>query len=93
MNIVKVNAQVPALNVRQLFNPLFYSIDCRHPDMKRQRSRRLRSITLDGCRALKAQHAGSSWMPRLLDLTSPELFPTAMPQLYAAMNAARWRAR
>ena len=54
-----------------------------HPDMKRQRSRRLRSLTLDGCRALKTAHQGSSWMPKLPDLFSKELFPTEMPRLYA----------
>ena len=83
MNIVKINAQAPALNVRQLFNPLFFERTVRHPDMKRQRSRRLRSLTLDGCRALKTAHQGSSWMPKLPDLFSKELFSTEMPRLYA----------
>ena len=51
------------LNVRELLNPLFYSVDTRHPDMKRQRSRRQRSRALDAARRLKTQC--STWVPEL----------------------------
>ena len=42
-----------ALNMRQLLNPIFFSIDQRHPDMKRQHSRRQRSKDLAAARKLK----------------------------------------
>jgi SRSO17 transposase len=45
-----------ALNMRQLLNPIFFSIDQRHPDMKRQHSRRQRSKDLAATRRLKAQY-------------------------------------
>ena len=44
----------PALNMRQLLNPIFYAVDRRHPDMKRQRSRRQRAKDTAAARALKA---------------------------------------
>ena len=55
MNVVIAVPPSPRkqLNVKQLFNPLFFAIDRHHPDMKRQRSRRLRSLTLQRQRELK----------------------------------------
>ena len=41
------------LNVRQLLNPIFFTPAVRHPDMKRQPSRRQRSKDLAAARALK----------------------------------------
>jgi hypothetical protein len=43
------------LNIRQLLNPIFFEHERRHPDMKRQRSRRQRSKDLKAARELKAQ--------------------------------------
>ena len=43
----------PSLNVRQLLNPIFFSPAIRHPNMKRQLSRRQRSKDLAAARALK----------------------------------------
>jgi hypothetical protein len=44
------------LNVRQLLNPLFFDRDRRHPDMKRQASRRQRARDLRAARALKTRY-------------------------------------
>ena len=46
----------PALNIRQLLNPLFFSVAKRHPDSKRQRCARLRARALKQARELKTMH-------------------------------------
>ena len=43
------------LNIRQLLNQLFFDRNRRHPDMKRQASRRQRAMDLRAARALKAR--------------------------------------
>jgi len=53
----------PALNIRQLLNPIFFERACRHVDMKRQRLRRLRSKALAQARWLK--YESSTWVPDL----------------------------
>jgi hypothetical protein len=63
MKIVKVygtksclNPWKPTLNIRQLFNSIFFEREQRHHDMKSQRSRRRRSLDLHQARALKAAY-------------------------------------
>jgi hypothetical protein len=51
------------LNMRQLLNPLFFERACRHVDMKRQRSRRVRSRAVAQARRLK--YMSSTWVPDL----------------------------
>ena len=58
------------LNMHQLLNPIFYQVDKRHPDMKRQRSRRQRSRDLSAARRLKTQC--STWVPELPDTEHAE---------------------
>ena len=41
------------LNMRQLLNPIFYSRDVRHPDSKRQRCSRQRTLERSRARKLK----------------------------------------
>jgi hypothetical protein len=54
----------PALDIRQLLNPIFFERVCRHVDMKRQRSRRLRSKALVQARRLKTGQ-NAVWVPPL----------------------------
>jgi hypothetical protein len=49
-----LNHRAPALNMRQLLNPLFYSHDVRHPDRKRRRKARVKARALRQARKLKA---------------------------------------
>jgi hypothetical protein len=68
MKIIKIYEPSPfhntrALNMRQLLNPIFFSVDCRHPDQKRQRSSRRRTRALRNARNLKAQQF--TWVPDL----------------------------
>ncbi len=58
MNVVVVRDQHRPnlggnLNVRQLFGPLFFSTNRRHPDMTRQRKARLKALALRQARELK----------------------------------------
>ena len=55
MNVVELNSPGLSLNVRQLLTPLFFpwGPPRRHPDMKRQASRRQRAKELRAARALK----------------------------------------
>ena len=48
-----LNYRRPALNIRQLLNPIFFSPISRHPDMKRQRCRKQRAKDLIAARRLK----------------------------------------
>jgi len=54
----------PALNMRQLLNPLVFSPTIRHPDMKRQASRRQRAKDLAAARRLKLEF--QEYVPRNL---------------------------
>jgi hypothetical protein len=55
VNVVELNSPGLALNMRQLLTPLFFPWGGkRHPDMKRQASRRQRAKELRAARALKA---------------------------------------
>ncbi len=51
--VSKSGRRTDALNIRQLFGPLFFERNVRHPDMKRQRSRRQLSKDRKVARALK----------------------------------------
>lgn len=63
MKIFVVQTAPSALNIRQLFGPLFFERDVRHPDMKRQSSRRLRDRELRAARALKLAYAPLCLVP------------------------------
>jgi hypothetical protein len=72
-NVVRVNLPLPwqrgnNLNVRQLFNPLFFTPNRRHPDQKRQRKARLKARTLRQARELKARAVP-------LRLVDPTVYP------------------
>lgn len=41
------------LNLREILNPIFFSRMVRHPDRKRQRSARQRTLLLRGARKVK----------------------------------------
>jgi hypothetical protein len=41
------------LNMRQLLNPIFFSREVKHPDSKRQRTTRLRDVSIQAARELK----------------------------------------
>ena len=41
------------LNMRQLLNPIFFSRDVKHPDRKRQRTTKLRNLSMWRARELK----------------------------------------
>jgi hypothetical protein len=41
------------LNMRELLNPIFFERSVRHPDSKRQRCSRLRTLARSGARKLK----------------------------------------
>lgn len=43
------------INMAQLLNPIFFERDVRHPNMKRQRGRRLRDRALQQARELKTR--------------------------------------
>jgi hypothetical protein len=51
------------LNAAQLLNPLFFSRDVRHPDMKRQRGRRQRAKDLRAARVLKVTELNHCELP------------------------------
>ena len=53
MKIIVLNPKCGALNVRQLLNPIFFCPVRRHPDMKRQTSRRQRTKDVAAARRLK----------------------------------------
>jgi hypothetical protein len=64
MKIIRVPPQHgDALNIRQLFNPIFFEPARRHPDMKRQRSRRQKAKDLAKARELKARYVPLCEMP------------------------------
>jgi hypothetical protein len=65
------------LNIRQLFGPLFFERDRRHPDMKRQRSRRRRCKALAAARRLKTQ-------------TVPLLFVAPSGRWEERLHGERW---
>ena len=48
-----LNYRRPALNIRRLLNPIFFSPISRHPDMKRQRCRKQRAKDLTTALRLK----------------------------------------
>lgn len=56
------------LNMRQLLNPIFYSREVRHPDSKRQRCSRQRTLERSRARKLKSME-----VPRSL-IAPPELY-------------------
>lgn len=68
MKIIKVYNTKSRLNIRQLFNSIFFEHDRRHPDMKRQRSRRHRSLELHQARKLKAAYVPLCFVDRTVYL-------------------------
>jgi hypothetical protein len=54
MKIIEMGSK-GGLNIRELFRPLFFEPVTRHPDMKRQRSRRQWSKDRAAARAFKAR--------------------------------------
>jgi hypothetical protein len=75
------------LNMRQLLNPIFFGVDRRHPDMKRQRSRRARSRQLAQARALKARFRES--VPR--ELVAPPEPAEYFDMCYGVWPSIHWR--
>ena len=76
MNVVVVRDQhrltwAATLNVRQLFGPLFFSPDRRHPDRKRQRKARLKALALHQARSLKAMEVPLRLVDRTVYLELP----------------------
>ena len=72
MKVIELNHPSHSLNIRQLFNPLFYSPVERHPDAKRQRKARVEARALRQARTLKTMY-----VPRNLvaPLDPPEPHP------------------